>query len=518
MRQWQDADGTHIDVRGLSPPQPLVEILRLVQSAGEGEAVIAHLDRDPQMLYPELGADRLAGRSRRGRSGRARRNETAADAHPGMTPPPGAFLGGAKGRLLPASIPLRFFGAATAFHLLAWVALGAGALQGVGFGGGLGWPLAALHLVTLGVLAMTALGAGAQLLPVATRRPAPGHRLLAAIWWLYTPGVAVLALGMGLARVPWLAAGAAMVALALAAWCVLMLGNLLGARGMPGVVAHGWGAMVVARDRARDGARAGRCLAGLAGAVARHAAGAAPPVRALRLHGAAGARPVLHPGADVRARGRARRARASSRPSDSPSAALVLAALAAPACAGRRRACALARPSRCASQRCSAAAAAIALHLRMMRAALRGGMRRELGRSFTLVRIAWGGLLASLLLALALVLDAPVPRLGALFGLCLIGVWLLSFVLGILQRILPFLAAMHGGSGRRARTPSALTHDGALRVHFVCHLVALGLLALAIGADLAWLALAAAAVGGLGAIAFGVFYVVLLRRMRSPAR
>ncbi len=54
MRQWQDAEGSHIDVRGLSPPQPMVAILRLLQSTGEGVAVIAHLDRDPQMLYPEL--------------------------------------------------------------------------------------------------------------------------------------------------------------------------------------------------------------------------------------------------------------------------------------------------------------------------------------------------------------------------------------------------------------------------------------------------------------------------------
>ncbi len=86
--------------------------------------------------------------------------------------------------------------------------------QWLGFGGGLGWPLAALHLVTLGVLGMTALGAGAQLLPVATRQPAPGPRWLAAIWWLYTPGVALLALGMGWPQPQWLAAGAVAVALA----------------------------------------------------------------------------------------------------------------------------------------------------------------------------------------------------------------------------------------------------------------------------------------------------------------
>ena len=39
----------------------------------------------------------------------------------------GAFLGGAKSRLLPASIPLRYFGAAVAYHALAWLALLLGA-------------------------------------------------------------------------------------------------------------------------------------------------------------------------------------------------------------------------------------------------------------------------------------------------------------------------------------------------------------------------------------------------------
>ena len=61
--------------------------------------------------------------------------------------PAGAFIGGAKGRLLPASIPLRFFGAAVLFHLLAWPALAFGAAHWSQFGGGLGWPLAALHLI-----------------------------------------------------------------------------------------------------------------------------------------------------------------------------------------------------------------------------------------------------------------------------------------------------------------------------------------------------------------------------------
>lgn len=77
---------------------------------------------------------------------------------------------------------------------------------------------------------------------------------------------------------------------------------------------------------------------------------------------------------------------------------------------------------------------------------------------------------------------------------------------------------MHGATGRRARTPSALTHDGALRVHFFCHLGALALLMLAIIFDSAWITFAAAAVGSAGAIAFCVFFFVLLRRMRAPVR
>ena len=54
MKQWSEADAEHIDVRGLSPPQPLVAIVRLIESVGETRAVVAHLDRDPVMLYPEL--------------------------------------------------------------------------------------------------------------------------------------------------------------------------------------------------------------------------------------------------------------------------------------------------------------------------------------------------------------------------------------------------------------------------------------------------------------------------------
>jgi hypothetical protein len=49
----------------------------------------------------------------------------------------GAFLAGAGSRLLPPSIPFRFFGGAVVFRLCAWIALFADAEAAVRFAGGL---------------------------------------------------------------------------------------------------------------------------------------------------------------------------------------------------------------------------------------------------------------------------------------------------------------------------------------------------------------------------------------------
>lgn len=53
-KRWNDSAGVHIDVRGLSAPRPMVEILTLLGSIEDDSVVIVHHDRDPQMLYPEL--------------------------------------------------------------------------------------------------------------------------------------------------------------------------------------------------------------------------------------------------------------------------------------------------------------------------------------------------------------------------------------------------------------------------------------------------------------------------------
>lgn len=420
------------------------------------------------------------------------------------------FLAGATSRLLPASIPFRFFGAAVAYHLLAWIALFAGADNAPRYAGGLGWPLAALHLVTLGVLAMTALGASMQLLPVATRQPMRSTRWSATIWWLYTPGVAALTLGMGLGVTALLAAGAVAVIAALAAYAVLLAGNLGGARGMPAVVAHGWTALaslVVVFISALSLACAHVGVQGLdrATAIALHVTFAGYGFMGMLTLGLSY---ILVPMFAL-----------SPEPDDRQALASVAFAVAALLLAGAAAFGIAPRLLRIVAL--GMGAAAVALHLRLMITALRTGVRRELGRSFRLVRIAWAFLAASLVIGVGVALDAPIDGIATLFGLLLIGGWLLTFVFGILQRIVPFLASMHAGQGQGAKrlppTPSSLTAERPLAIHFACHLAALALFALAIVADSPFAARAAALAGAAGATAFAAFFVTVLRRMNRPA-
>lgn len=51
---WREEDGLHIDVRKLTPPQPLTAILRVVEGAGSDTTLVVHHDREPHLLAPEL--------------------------------------------------------------------------------------------------------------------------------------------------------------------------------------------------------------------------------------------------------------------------------------------------------------------------------------------------------------------------------------------------------------------------------------------------------------------------------
>jgi len=51
---WRTADAVHIDLRGLEPPEPMVAVLQAIDGGEVDTALVAHFDREPIFLYPEL--------------------------------------------------------------------------------------------------------------------------------------------------------------------------------------------------------------------------------------------------------------------------------------------------------------------------------------------------------------------------------------------------------------------------------------------------------------------------------
>lgn len=51
---WAEEDGLHVDVRRLTPPAPMLAVLRLIDSTPDLERLVLHHDRMPQYLVPEL--------------------------------------------------------------------------------------------------------------------------------------------------------------------------------------------------------------------------------------------------------------------------------------------------------------------------------------------------------------------------------------------------------------------------------------------------------------------------------
>ena len=400
-----------------------------------------------------------------------------------------------RSRLLPMSLPFRYFGAAVAFHAIAWGLLLSAWKDLPGFEAGLGPVFAALHAVTLGVLAMAAVGATLQLLPVATRQPVRALWAVKLVWWLLAPGALVFVTGAARYEPQVMGAGAMAVVLALSLYAVLLMKNLLGARGMKVVVAHGWAAFA--------------CLVALAGTglalVGRYEHGWALDhalVRNAHLILASygfmgllslGLSTFLLPMLAV----------APPPPSLATRTTLVAALVAI-----TLGVLGLALPA------ALLGLAAAALHIVFMERSLRARLRQPLGQSFFLTRVSWACLVASLVLAALMALDLAPPRAALLFGLLLVPGWLLTFLLGVLQRIVPFLASVHASSSTRG-TPviSALTPARVLAAHRWLHLIALGSLLGAVLAAQRWLALLGAAAGLAGAVAFAAFFAFVLMKV-----
>jgi len=413
-----------------------------------------------------------------------------------------AFLGGAKSRLLPVSIPFRFFLAGIVFHILMWFALLLAAGEALDHAGGLGPTLGALHFLTLGVFATVAIGAALQMLPVATRQPMPTSWPIRLGFWLYVPAVPVLVHGMASYDVTLMAWGGAFAGFGMLLLAGLLADNLRRARNLPLVAAYGWLATV---------SLVALVLAGLALvfdfdlAFLPDHAGIALAHVVLAVFGfmgmlAIGFSHILVP----------MFALSPAPPRTIGKAGFVLWAGAI----GFAVAGALFDKSVLFAAGAALALAGSGVYLWTMGWIWRRRLRKRLGLSFVLVRLSWALLPVSLAIALAASFGLAGDRGATLAGFLALWGWLLTFLLAILQRIMPFLASMHAVKvDGKPPLVSELTPALPLRIHALCHVAALILIAAGIALDLALAVRLGAVAGLIGSVAFAAFAFPLTRRL-----
>jgi hypothetical protein len=418
-----------------------------------------------------------------------------------------SFLGGAQSRLLPASIPFRFFAAAAVFHVLMWLAMLIGANAAVSFRAGLGPALAGVHLLTLGVLTSTAIGASAQLLPVATRRPLAARWPIKLVFWLFVPGLAALCAAMYAAVPSVMILAAIATAVGLVIFAAILADNLRRAGSMPVVAAYGWAALVSLFSLAGFGVLL--ALDYRIGILPDHSAVALAHV----ILGGFGFMGMLAVGfSNVLVPMFALAAAPAKRP------AFVGFALAAVAVAIGSVG-ALFINTVALTLAAAVGLGAAGLHLWLMHHALATGMRKRLGLSFVLIRAAWAMLPMTILTGVAALYGFAGSNGPTLFGFLLVVGWLLTFLLGILQRIMPFLASMHAARSPGKTPPmlSEIAASGSIRTHAVCHGLALVLVATAIIGDAPELLRVGAAIGLVGALAFVWFTAEVARYLLRRA-
>lgn len=378
---------------------------------------------------------------------------------------PGQILMGAQSRLLPPSIPFRFFLSAMVFHALFWVGLFFSADKALAFAGGPGPVLATIHILTLGVFVMTAMGASFQLLAVATGVAARALWPLRLVFFLYLPGVIILVWGFATGIHLRMALGAALTILALLVYAGILFDTLWRSEQLKKALAHtwvAWGALILF-------AAAGFSL------IADQEHGFLPDHNAMAVAHmvlaafgfmglfAVGFSTILVPMFAL-----------SPNPPAKPSTLafwlLVMALiLGVPAILfGFAELIVLAMVL---------AIVGVTLHVGAMIWCLKNGMRKNLGLSFVMIKSGWAALPLSLLVG-GLLAAGFLPEQGIrIFGLLVLAGWLLTFVLGILQRIVPFLASMNMTvPGHPTPTLSALADERLLKVHAILHGVALTLL------------------------------------------
>lgn len=422
-----------------------------------------------------------------------------------MSAPGGVDVGSAHQRLLPESISLRFFGTAVLAHAVAWLGVVMVADDIPSYFGGPGPVASAFHLLTVGVLLTTALGASLQMLPVALGRAAPHSGLCHAIYLLLLLGAVALITGFVSFRFQILAAGAAALALAALLYIGAIVAILRGATGLPLVRSHVWGALaclglgvIVALLLALDYGRA--ILPDHRTAAMIHMTLVAFGFLGML---ALGLSQILVPMFVI-----AEPAEGSRLPVAAEYLALAGVIIAAGGL--------LIGQSALVAVAAALGLAALGCHATGVEQTLAGRMRRRLGGEFQLIRLSWLMAATALVIAAGLALDLLPETAPALFGFLTLFGWLLSLVVGVQQRILPFLGSMHVLRAKgRPIAPTKLVNERCLQIHRWCHVAALAMVAAGILAAAPTVIRLGGSAGFVGALAYGLFATAVFQRARN---
>jgi hypothetical protein len=433
-----------------------------------------------------------------------------------------------RSRLLPASLPFRHFAAAAVFQFAGWLLLAAAPEGLAAFSGGLGPSLAALHCFTLGTLTMTALGAGLQLLPVATVQRVRAVGLAKLLWWLLCGALALFVIGVARVDTALAAVGASAIGVALLGHAGLLAANLLAARRYRAMIGYAWGGLaallaVIASGPALALQMSLGWLADPGGVALAHLIVACYGFLGLLAVGYSYL--LVSMFMVVRA------------PSERAQHAVLAAASVALAGCAVLALLGGARPG-LAGFALLGLGAALAYAVQMLRMAAKRRSRNA-PWSLALMRIAWIALPASVALGAAIAAAgaagpagtqaetasigvALVQRLAsgaadaAFVALVVLG-WLVSFMLAMALRIVPFLASVHAKI-RHGRLPlvSAMTPAVPARLTAIGHVLAVAVLL----CGLLWrsdsLVIVAGVIGAAGSLAFLLFLAGVSRRVRAP--
>jgi len=415
---------------------------------------------------------------------------------------------GAEQRLLPEWIPLSFFALALFYLFFAWTSVVFMADDISTFKGGSGPILGLIHTFTLGVLASTAFGASMQMLPVATGATMSAPRLVITLLVLWVVGTITTLSGFVFELNDVAAIGASLLCLGALLFVGLLMRLLYNAQAMRLIRRHAvlggvslicaaslglamilsWSAKISFEMVYPGLFHAGFAIYGFMGLIVLGFSRIMVPMLAI---------------ADVK----------SEKPAFTALILILISLLLWMfGCAFGLDVAMFLSPL--------LGLIAAGLHIFEMTSILKTRLRSRLGPEWLLIRFSWVMLPSSLVFSLISINIEGFEKAAQLAIFLGITGWLVSFILGVLQRIIPFLLSMqiarHTGM---PELPSKLSHERLLKIIGPLHISAVFLCSLGLFYDLSALLLIGGLMGSIsGCLFITFFFIALSRKSQSLAK